>query len=218
VQIINLILSIVAIIGVAIIGLSLKFFLPSYFKKKAEFLATKEDIGEITKRVKEVEIMYCADLARLNAKLATASHVNSKQFELELLTYKLIWESLVKVRAAFLLHRGLARTNRQESVDDNDNANYAILLEALRSLNEVVENQRPFYSPNIWKSIKSLADLITFEGNMDVGNRSLIVALPDIKDKNNFREQKIAKSKEINDAIDGVCEAIRHRIFELGNP
>jgi hypothetical protein len=218
VETLNLILSSVAILGVAIIALLWKTYLPSYLKKKAEHLATKEDIGEITEQVKEVEAKYNVDLARLNAKLATACEVNSKQFELELRAYEQIWASLVRVRAAFLLHRSLARTDRQVSAEENDDKNYAALLQSLSSFNQIVENQRPFYSPGIWKSITELAEIISYEGTMDVGSRGYVVSLPNFEDKKAFREEKSAGSEKINKAIDGVCEAIRKRIFELANP
>ena len=41
-----------------IIGLILNKFLPSYFSKKGENLATKEDIGKITKEIEEVKNIY----------------------------------------------------------------------------------------------------------------------------------------------------------------
>lgn len=217
-EILNLILGLLANVGLVILKLFPKTFLPSYLKQKGENLATLEDIGKITEQVKEVETKYAAELARLNSKLATASEVNSKQFELELRAYEQIWASLVRVRAAFLLHRSLARTDRQVSAEENDDKNYAALLQSLSSFNQIVENQRPFYSPGIWKSITELAEIISYEGTMDVGSRGYVVSLPNFEDKKAFREEKSAGSEKINKAIDGVCEAIRKRIFELANP
>src|SRR3989344_7817256 len=41
-----------------VIGLVLNKFLPSYFSQKGEGLATKEDIGKITKEIEEVKNIY----------------------------------------------------------------------------------------------------------------------------------------------------------------
>jgi hypothetical protein len=204
--------------SVAITGLLVKVFLPSYLNEKAKNLATKEDVGEITEIIKAIEIKYASDLARLSSKLTTASQINSKQFELELRAYEQIWTSLVNVRAGFLLHRNLGRSNWQASAEENDEKNYEVLLKALHSFNETIENQRPFYSPAIWKSIRELTDEILSEGMTNVGSREFGANLPSREELKKYRYEKAAKSLEINESIDGVCEAIRTRIFELGNP
>jgi hypothetical protein len=218
VETLNLILSSVAILGVAIIALLWRNYLPSYLKKKAEHLATKEDVGEITEQIKKVESKYCEELERLKAKLAIACQVSNKQFELELKAYEQIWASLVRVRNAFHFHRHMVKINTEETPEQNDVKNYAVLFDSLKSLNEEVENQRPFYSPNIWKSMRELCDLISYEGNMDVGNRGLVASRPEFQVIQQFWDEKRKKKDEINKAIDAVCEAIRKRIFELGNP
>ena len=217
-EILNLGLALLAFVGLAILIKFTQFLLPSYLKRKGENQATFEDIGEITKRVQEVETKYSADLARLTSKLGTASQINSKQFDLELRAYEQIWASLVKVRAAFHIHRGLARTNRQEAAEENDMQNYVGLSNALCSMSELIENQRPFYSSSIWKKIRELTDEISFQGVTDIGSRNLVVNLSSYEEQKQFRAEKNANTDKINDAIDGVCEAIRGRIFELGNP
>ncbi|WP_149242570.1 hypothetical protein [Dyadobacter sp. 32] len=58
----------VAIVGI-IIGFLIKDYLPSYFKKKGENLATKEDIGEITKLVEEVKSSFNQETEVLKANL-----------------------------------------------------------------------------------------------------------------------------------------------------
>jgi hypothetical protein len=82
-EILNLILSSVAILGIAVIALLWKTYLPSYLKKKAEHLATKEDIGEITEQVKKVETKYSSELEKLRSDLERKTHVSTSQFTLE---------------------------------------------------------------------------------------------------------------------------------------
>ncbi|MEK7511501.1 MAG: hypothetical protein AAB575_00585 [Patescibacteria group bacterium] len=50
--------TIVAIIVPFLLGLFIHKYLPKYFEEKAKNLATKEDIGEITKEVEEVKNIY----------------------------------------------------------------------------------------------------------------------------------------------------------------
>lgn len=58
----TLILQGIVIIGFIVLGFLLKNFWPKYFEKKGENLATKEDIGEITKIVEEVKNKLALEL------------------------------------------------------------------------------------------------------------------------------------------------------------
>lgn len=52
------ILGIINIVGLLILGLFIKSYLPTYMAEKGKNLATKEDIKEITKRTEEVKILF----------------------------------------------------------------------------------------------------------------------------------------------------------------
>jgi hypothetical protein len=52
----------------AVIFMFVKSYFPSYLSKKAENLATKEDIAEITKRVEAVRSSYAVSLENLKAE------------------------------------------------------------------------------------------------------------------------------------------------------
>ncbi|MEK3955283.1 hypothetical protein [Psychrobacillus sp. FSL K6-1464] len=52
------ILGIINIVGLFILGLFIKNYLPTYMAEKGKNLATKEDIKEITKRTEEVKILF----------------------------------------------------------------------------------------------------------------------------------------------------------------
>jgi len=56
--------TITIVVGLAtfIIGLFINKFFPSYMEKKAENLATKEDIGDITKEIEEIKTIYSKQL------------------------------------------------------------------------------------------------------------------------------------------------------------
>jgi uncharacterized secreted protein with C-terminal beta-propeller domain len=60
------------IIGIAILTSIVQNYFPSYFKKKGDNLATKEDIGEITKIIESVK-----------TEISLASSIESKKYELK---------------------------------------------------------------------------------------------------------------------------------------
>ena len=197
----NLILSVVAILGVAIIALLWKTYLPSYLKKKAEQLATKEDIGEITEQVKKVETKYSSELEKLRSDLERKTHVSTSQFTLEFETYQEIWKSLVEVRRDL---KDLALTfgaAEKSSVCKK-------LQEDFNSLHKLAEQKRPFYPKEIWEElIKLLRD---FD---DVGFE---MRLPDnSKSHEELSAKGKARFEKVSNATESVCEAIRSRLSSL---
>ena len=56
------VLLILQIVILGALGYIFRAYLPSYFKKKGENLATKEDIGEITQKIEQVRVQYIAKL------------------------------------------------------------------------------------------------------------------------------------------------------------
>jgi hypothetical protein len=67
---INMILNIATLILIFLFGLIIKNFLPKYFNEKGKNLATKEDIGEITKIVENIKFNLLKDIEILKAQLA----------------------------------------------------------------------------------------------------------------------------------------------------
>ncbi|WP_108649972.1 hypothetical protein [Dongshaea marina] len=55
------------IVGGVAIFLIMKFFFPNYVKEKAKNLATKEDIGGITREVELIRSLYSSSLEELKA-------------------------------------------------------------------------------------------------------------------------------------------------------
>ena len=139
----NLILSLVAILGIAIIAVLWKTYLPSYLKKKAEHLATKEEIGEITEQVKKVEAKYSTELEKLRSDLERRKHVSNTQFELEFKTYQEIWNFLVEVNLSV---SNLAHATEEET----KNAYIRDFANEYYSLLKAVDQKRPFYPTEIW--------------------------------------------------------------------
>ncbi len=65
------------IITLGILGYIFKSYFPAYFHKKGENLATKEDIGEITKKIEQVKVQYSAQLEDI--KLSVKSVYDSRK-------------------------------------------------------------------------------------------------------------------------------------------
>jgi hypothetical protein len=59
------------------------FHFKSYFKKKGDNLADKEDIEELTQIVEEVRLKYSADIEKLRAELSLGTQRRSSVFEEE---------------------------------------------------------------------------------------------------------------------------------------
>lgn len=91
---IYLVLEILILIGFIGLILLLRKYLPSYLTKKAENLATKQDIGEITHRIEEVRTQHLAALERVKSGLSDESTA--------LLRRRQIYEETVKALRIFV--------------------------------------------------------------------------------------------------------------------
>lgn len=68
-----IILNILVIVGIAIISLAGKIYLPKYVAEKAKNLATKEDIEGITDQIENVKSSYAHSLEKAKSKLQVKS-------------------------------------------------------------------------------------------------------------------------------------------------
>jgi len=90
---------------VFIVGLFLGAYLPSYFKKKGENLATKEDIASIEKEIQEVRSQYSKDLELLRSELTKKSYIYGVRYENEFILLRELWPKLVDLRQAAITLR-----------------------------------------------------------------------------------------------------------------
>ena len=70
-ELLALVLSVITLIGVAVAGISLRSYLPTYLAQKATNLASKEDIAYITSLVEAVKSDYSLALERHKAELVS---------------------------------------------------------------------------------------------------------------------------------------------------
>lgn len=69
-DIINIVLNALLLVSVVLVSLFMKSFLPRYFEKKAENLATKEDIEVITDKVENIKYTYLVEVERLKSSFS----------------------------------------------------------------------------------------------------------------------------------------------------
>lgn len=84
-DIIQIIIEMILFVLLVVQGLYIRNYLPSYFGEKGKNLATKEDIGDITRRIEEIRAGYTYNLERQRVQFglmrAQMQMFASSQFE-----------------------------------------------------------------------------------------------------------------------------------------
>tara|TARA_R100001143_G_scaffold61413_1_gene62116 strand:- start:1499 stop:2137 length:639 start_codon:yes stop_codon:yes gene_type:complete len=77
VEIVNLTLNVIIIIGFGVVYVLAKSYLPGYAKEKGKNLATKEDIEAITEKVESIKAQHAESLETVKSKLQLESALKS---------------------------------------------------------------------------------------------------------------------------------------------
>lgn len=103
-------IQLIATMGVGLLVMFWKNYIPKYLEEKGKNLATKEDITEITSKVESVKLEHSEKLDEIQKKndllyseiKNSKERFNAKQFEL----YNILWSSLIdlKISADDLWH------------------------------------------------------------------------------------------------------------------
>jgi hypothetical protein len=207
---VNIILSTLSLLAFLIIGWFVKSYFPTYLQKKAENLATKEDIGHLTDAVESIKAKYATDLEVLRAELVKSNQVQQIQFKTEFDTYVEIMAKIVRLQSATLsLRPALDYTPKDEAAQKAERIRR---LEAYGKAYEPfwlnVHEKRPFYSPAIWEKLRDLMRLVRWEASQySDGQESA---------KNMEYWDKADKNQEkILSLIEEVVESIRSRFDDL---
>lgn len=130
-----------AIINIIILILIVYF--RNYLSKKGELLATKEDIGKITKEIESIK-------GEIGARL----FIHQTRYQNEYIMLKEITEKLVKVRdAAMLLRPSLDIINKTKPEEIIKSERLLAFYDALKDLNNTKEFLMPFYPEEIYHSL-----------------------------------------------------------------
>jgi hypothetical protein len=155
------------ILMVLFVGFLLGCFLPKYFGKKGENLATKEDISGITDRIESVKKDYAEQLASIKAELSAKLNRHGFRFEKEYEVLNELNTLLVDVRdASRSLRPILDSRDPSKNEDDIKKERLEYFFKAQRKLYLYRERKRPFYPKEIYESILSVEKTANIEANM----------------------------------------------------
>jgi hypothetical protein len=189
--------------------LLLKHYLPSYFGKKAENLATKEDIGAITQEIEAVRHQYSAELEKLRAVAGARVNVDQARYGTELDILKNMASALVDLRDAVLsLRPAFDSYDSEEDEADRKQRRLGRYFEAARGAYEVYEKCRPFYPDDIYAEVQALDGVVWSEVVRYRAPRNEYDPDFDLK----YWEQATSNAAEIRERVDRVLGLIRARV------
>lgn len=152
------------IIVAFIAGLFLKSFFPEYFKKKAENLATKEDIADITNQIESVKHEYATQLENARADLSALVTRHGFRYEKEYEVLARLTELLVDLRDASNSLRPAVDYKDPSLTEDQIKQNRLTRLhEAGRLVYRESQINRPFFPGDIFDSIDAILKISHLE-------------------------------------------------------
>ena len=139
-----------------ILGLVIKSFLPTYFSKKGENLATKEDIEEITEKIEAVRVEY-----------AQREHRSETAFNKEFEILFEAWDALFELRMATLSLRQPEFVIGIETLSDGEQMieKLTIFGEKYTVFAKMVNRNEPFYPINIFSQFEEIRKLARKEAD-----------------------------------------------------
>lgn len=146
-----IILQVLTVVGLAVLGILGKYYLPSYTKKKGENLATREDIEEITTKMESVKNLYAEKLEELKSTLNRKHHAHSIKFSHEFKILEELWQLLIKLRELVALLPSQSREAREARSE---------LKAATSKVELFAENRYPFISQNVWTALGVISNSI----------------------------------------------------------
>lgn len=183
-------------------------FLPKYFGRKGENLATKEDIADITSKIETVKHEYASQLesvkAELSAKLSTYGFRYEKEYEV----LSELTALLVDLRdASISLRPILDFQDPKLTKDEIKHERLKRFFEAGRNLYILREKKRPFYSEVIYQAALSIEKIAHTE-SIDYQYKSPF-------EKGNYLsywEDAEKNQKEITASVENAMMKVRERV------
>jgi len=147
-------------------------------------------------------------LTKLKSSLSKGEFIHRLQFEKEFETYQELWANLIRLKNSvelFTFHDALK--TKEEPRKEIEGKMIIKLIDNINNVQRTIENNRPFYSEEIYKNaLKIVALTKTFFGRPeDLGEEKIEYLLKLVK-----RESQIYK------IIDSIEKAIRKRIGNIG--
>lgn len=198
------------VVAAFVAGLLLKSFLPEYFKKKGENLATKEDIADITHQIETVKLEYEKQLESAKADLAVLVTRHGFRYEKEYDVLGRLTELLVELRDASVNLRPVVDFSDPElSRDQVKQQRLARLFEAGQAVYLESQNKRPFFPGEIFDSIEAILKMSHLE--------AVEYRIKDPLKMEGFLEywETAAKNQNaITESVEVAMELIRNRVIK----
>ena len=184
-------------IGLSVIfGLLLKFYLPSYISKKAENLATKEDVGKITRTVEETK-----------ASISSRLHISQSRYEKEYEVYQKLTEKLVMLKMATSSLRPEIDADYNGSSDEWRNKRLKKCYKAAEDFYVVKDINRPFYPEALFKKLDKINQIAFKEAtSFRMGEK--------VTEPKQYWNDAVKNRAEIEHLVDECISFIRERVKE----
>lgn len=203
------ILNVLVIVALGIVAYFIRSYFPSYLKKKAENLATKEDIGEITKSVEAIRHEYSVNLESLKASIGSKLYIHQIRYQNEFNILIDLSEKLIELRDSSLALRPVTDyVNPNESEEERKKKRLNRYHEGAITLYKSYESRKPFYPDEIYDGIKKLdkiiwKEVVQYKNRSDREGRSF---------DSKYWDKAEANAEEISKTADDVIALIRNRV------
>jgi hypothetical protein len=172
-------------------------FMRGYLVKKGENLATKEDIGDITKEIEIVRI-----------SLGSQLHVHRVRYEKEFDILLDLSEHLVELQASVLGLRPTTDWNPPDRDDEEKIKRLTRFSDAFYQLRKNAASRRPFYPQDIYESVDKLTK-VAFSEAFEFSHFSREDRRHRAKD---YWERAEKNAEEITSLAEEVLNKIRERV------
>lgn len=144
-------------LAIVVIALLLRDFLPSYVKEKGKNLATKEDVGHITREIEAVKSQYSHQTEFLKASLQSRGRILDVRYQREFDLLEQLAEHVVSIRdAAVALRPVMDYTTPGESDEDRRRRRLEAYSDAASAFYRFAEAKRPFFPEAIYAAAREL--------------------------------------------------------------
>lgn len=186
-------------------------YFASYSREKGKNTATKEDVGRITTEIESSKSNFTERLERLRTDLSSRAHFGKVRYEREMKIYEAIWPKLIELRVAVLslrpaMDHSLGPGETVESRKEQRSHRFALAHDEFR---KVMEHNKPFYPPEIWKELLEVMNLCWGE--------AVYYGVFDPRQDREYWLKAMDNAKAINEQIDKTCEVIRSRLAAFDN-
>jgi hypothetical protein len=193
--------------------LFMRHLLPSYVAEKGKNLATKEDIGAITREIESVKATYAENIEALRAALSSRSHIHQVRYEQEFAFLLELTEKVVELRNAAMSLRPTVSFGKEEGTEEEvKKRRLARYSEARHAIHVFSDTRQPFLPAKIYAALDELGQVAWNEAvaySMHSPNES------------DYWEGVLENQRAILERSNNLLQEIRRRVqeweeFDLG--